>query len=233
MHTVPTDFYFLGERDYVHGPTILGAFLSTLNTLCGSAEPPAARVVTCRFRKYLRENGTVLAWGASEEPPDMRMGEVCATATISAAGGTYRFAVLPRGDSSIRCRMPYEEGAYLAHVVQVADFSGSASIQNVRTKKDLVRAIVALNKKLHDLRMEAHAQSGRYRWSFASVEGLELPAIPAESAGDAPSFEGLLSLESASVWSVGGNLHTVSRGQVRLADFPPCSFQIGFAGHLR
>src|SRR2546425_3685145 len=216
MHTVPTDFYFLGERDYVHGPSILGACLSIVEKVCGSAESPAVRVVTCRFRRYLRENGTVLAWSASEAPPHVGTGEVCATATLSVGDGTYRFAVLERGDSSIGCRVPYEEDAYLGHLVQAGDFSGSGNIQNVWTKKDLVRAIVAFNKRLHDRWMGEHGQSGRYRWSFASLEGMELPAIPAESPGDAPSFAGLLSLDQTSVWRVEGNLHTVSHGQVRL-----------------
>jgi hypothetical protein len=113
-----------------------------------------------------------------------------------------------------------------------SDFAGEGTIQNIRSRKDLLRAIVAFNKRLHILTTEGRAPTVTYRWSFASVEGLELPSVSQEMATSS-SLTGSLSLGNVSVWNVEGNLHSLSRGALEVPGFPGSCFRIGFAGQPR
>jgi len=232
--TVNTDYYFLGERTYVHGPTILVSFFAVVDPRGDSIDTdPEIRVVTCRFRRYLRENGTIVWWTAGEEAPEYDSQHLYASATVESRGQTYHFVLLSDGKLSIDRRVPYHENKYLGDFEADREYSGTCSLQGVFTKKDLIRAIVAFNKRIHEDTDRQNPDAESRRWGFSSLDGLLLPGIPAETPKSDAAIETSLRLTSLRVWNVGDNLHSRSEGQLKVPGQRPCTFRLGFTGQAR
>ncbi len=231
MHKRPTNFYFLGERAYVHGPTILGAFLGLvdqLEDLPGSSQ--GATILTCRFREEARENGLLVCWTSQGARPNLDASQVCTTATIQGVARTYGLALVRQEPFPITRRMPYDESVYVAEVSPDGDFGGRGTLTGIRTKKDLIRAIVAFNKMTHDQALRRKAEPGSYRWSFSSVDGLRLPDIPSQDPGQTDSQDAKIELARINVWSIEGNMHSLSQGSLQIPGSERCAFRIGFTG---
>ena len=230
MLVLKTNFYFLGERPYVHGPTILGCFLNTLKEFKdGTDEEADAEIVTCRFRQFISENGTVLCWTSQEKRPKFQPEHLCATATVRSRQGTCSFILLKEGTQPISRRVPYGEDKYLGEVVSDDQFGGKGFLREISTKKDFIRAVVAFNKRVH---IEAERKTGRlpYRWIFSSLEELILPGLPTEIAKNDLRAEARLELANINLWNMGGNLQSISEGYVEFRHHEPCKFKIGFTG---
>ena len=230
MHSFETDFYFLGERTYVHGPTILGSFLNTMEALERANADSETLILTCRFQRYTRENGIILCWTAEEERPRFCTSHLCATATMKSRNLMYNFALLCREGRPIARRMPYDEENYFEEIESDSEFGGRASLRNIATKKDLIRAIVAFNKRVHLKTEGRKASKQSSRWSFSWLRGLALPRFPAETSCSDMTAKASLLLTSMNVWIVRNNFHSVSEGYLEFAEYPPCAFRIGFAG---
>lgn len=234
MYTLETDFYFLGERIYVHGPTILGGFLTAIDRLREPVHIEAeAQILTCRIRQYIRENGTIFCWTVEEEAPKLNASHLCATATVQSHNQAHYFALLTQGVRPIDRCLPYDEDKYLGQVVSDYQFGGAGSLRNIATKKDLIRAIVAFNKRIHVETECCKADGMSYRWIVSSLDGLVLPSLPAEIPVGNIIMDASLRLTSLNVRNVGDNLHSVSEGYLQLAQHAPCRFQIGFARQTR
>lgn len=190
-------------------------------------------IVTCRFRQFIHENGTVLCWGQEEQRPGIDPDGLCTTAILRRGGGQYLFALVRAEAQAIGRRLPYDEDSYLEKVEGDGCFGGSGTVKNVSSKKDLIRAIVALNKQIHETSATGNHVGGSYRWSFGSLEGLELPPIPAELPAAAQGRRGAIHLKSVNLWSVAENLHSVSEGTIRISESYASKFRIGFAGRPR
>jgi hypothetical protein len=230
--SVPTDFYFLGDRTYVHGPTILGCFLSTVERTGAKSGRLPARVITCRFRRLVQEN-CVVACGAKTEPSGLPPGPIWATATIEWGGVEVSLFLIGREIRAIERRLPYDEAAYLTHVEVGSDLTGSAMLQFLRTKKDVIRGIVALTKVLHVEQFDRRGESKKYRWIFSSTDNLVLPGFPAEESAEAAGAKARLRLAVRNVWEMEGRMYTVSGGELEYRGGGPSAFTIGFAGYPR
>ena len=160
-------------------------------------------------------------------------GPLWATATIESGGVEYSASLLGRESRPIERRIPYDEDAYFADVAVEGDFAGSATLQILCTKKDVIRGIVALNKHLHVETFRRKAESNQYRWIFSSTENLGLPKLPAEENSVTEEAKARLRLSMLNAWELEGRMYTVSRGELEFHGGVESSFRIGFVGHPR
>jgi hypothetical protein len=204
MIEIPTDFPFLGARDYVHGTSLLSGFLDALE----SQGARGIRVKRLKFLRPARANGVFrLTRGAAPEPAR-------ATCSLKAdADGAEWLGWFVEGDAPVTRR---EAVTYPIANVRAERFAGSCDI-HPRNRDDLIRCVVEANKRFH----EAGAGPGRVRVRFGYLEDWNAP-------GRDVSFRGRLAAGNLITRQSDGGWLTVNRMQYGPADGPATTLLLCF-----
>jgi len=139
MIETATDFPYLGDRDYIHGTSILSGFLAALEKTAHGG----ITVKRLKFQRPAKLNGRlVLSSGALDEAEAAR-----ASCTLSAAVGgvAWRGFFIDEGAPVTR-RIAV---SYPIAELEAEAFGGSCLI-SPGDRDDLVRALVEANKRFHE-----------------------------------------------------------------------------------
>jgi hypothetical protein len=139
MIEVPTDFAYLGNRDYVHGTSVLIGMLDALEV---SARSPI-RVKRLKFHRVSRRNGVFTLSQAGSVPESST--EANCTLLADAGGKRWHCAFIEKGLPVAR----REDVQYCIANFSGGKFSGSCDV-SPRERGDLIRAIIEANKRCHE-----------------------------------------------------------------------------------
>lgn len=155
MIEIPTSFAFLGNRDYINGPTILcGIIRAVEHRVTGPM-----RMRRVKFQRQSTSNGRLI-FTAGEALPEALASANCVF-DIAAGGERWRGAFVESGAAP--ARVPGIE--YCVSDVAAADFSGACTIQP-RDRDSLIFGLVEANKRVHlqslapDVRAKAEVRFG-------------------------------------------------------------------------
>ena len=139
MIEIETDFPFLGARDYIHGTSILSAFLDALE----SHGHGAIAVKRLKFQRTAASNGTLTL--TTEAFDEARVENANCTFQANAGGSVWRGIFESQGeDVTRRVEVSYPIGNVEAHA-----FGGSCTIE-ANGRDELIRAFVEANKRFHE-----------------------------------------------------------------------------------
>lgn len=165
-----TDFAFLGARDYVHGTTLLSAFVDALETEAGTT----LVVKRIKFPKPASSNGRLLL---TTEALDAARVEAAHCSFLAAAGGTAWRGLFEQTSTAVIRR---ESVSYDISEVRAAAYAGTCRI-GARDRDELIRVFVEANKRFH----EAAAGAERPRAvRFGFLEDWRVPPRNASYAGE-------------------------------------------------
>ena len=170
MIEISSDFPYLGNRDYIHGTTILAAFLDAL-------ERRGLRSITVRrikFQHPARSNGRLFL---TSEPLIEREAQAANCTFVGTAEGTvWRGYFHEQGAPVTRT----ETVSYPITDLQAEGFGGACSI-SPGSRDDLIRVMVEANKRFHEAAFKGAPSAVRFGY-------LESWAVPARAV----SFSGRL-----------------------------------------
>lgn len=218
MQPAPSDFAFIGARDYVHGPTIFDAFRSRVLELAGSADAGLSMRLL-RVNETVRANGVIAVSAAGEPRP--AWGRPAAEMACTAGGNAWHAGLYNRDPTPITKRVPAREKAFVADVALSGSLTGSARLAGIRDNSDLFQAVVEANKQVHLKTLTGDPLSSEVRFRF--VYCLDYTCAP--STGDGT---GTVSVASEGLRDAGEYLFSLTRLELRLGAFAS-TFKLCFA----
>lgn len=164
MESAPSDFAFIGARDYVHGPSIFEAFRSRALEAAGA---PAAGDFSFRFLRInqtLHANGTIVITRADEPQP--RWGRPAAEMSCRAGTRQWYVALYDRESRPITRREIARERDFVCNVRISGALNGEATLAGVRNNADLFQAVVEANKQVHVKTLTGDPVSAAVKFRF-------------------------------------------------------------------
>jgi hypothetical protein len=201
-----TDFPLLGARDYIHGTSVLSAFVTALET---AAPGQPATVQRIKFTRVARANGRLLLTdGDFEMPP-----AACCSFSAMAGDSRWRGAFVDDGTSPMRREAPdYPIDAFVSD-----GFHARCSVAP-RDRDDLIRILIEANRR--SLAAGAGNLPGA-RVKFGYLEAWAVPAAAVTGQG-ALEITNLLARQSPKGWLA------INRHTYRLDGGAPVSLQVCF-----
>jgi hypothetical protein len=218
MQSAPSDFVFIGSRDYVHGPTMFDAFRERVVELAGA---PAAgfSMHLLRVNETVRANGMITVSSAGEPRP--AWGRPAAEMSCIAGGNAWHAALYNREPTPITRRVPAREKAFVTEVELSGALSGTARLGDIRDNSDLFQAVVEANKQVHLKTLTGDPLSSEVRFRF--VYCLDYTCAPSTGDGTAT-----VSVTSEGLRDAGEYLFSLTRLVLRLGAFES-TFKLCFA----
>lgn len=179
-------YEFLGERDYVHGSSMLLSMLQEIAGLAGRGVFDPATIKVFKVNKEFATHGVVeaLPAEAARSRPDLAR----AAARLDLATGQGRFTglVFDRPARPVtRRRADYDAGDYVSWVEPEKDGCGRAGLTAINDPIDLLRGVVEANRQLSWRQAEAPERIRKMRWSYVSAFGI----VSGEKLASAPEVE--------------------------------------------
>jgi hypothetical protein len=167
MIEIETRFPYLGSRDYIHGTSILSAFVDTLERETASA----VSVKRLKFQRVATTNGRL---ALSKEPFEPRQSEAAnCTLQATSAGTVWRGLYAETGTPAVeRIAVEYPIAALTAD-----KFAGRCEIAP-RNRDELIRCLVEANKRFHERSVDGPSQV-----RFGYIESWSAPAADVRFAG--------------------------------------------------
>jgi hypothetical protein len=219
MRSFPSDFAFIGDRDYVHGPTFFEAFREGVLQLAGAQAGEALRVRYLRVNRTVRANGTIVVAGEDEPLPGAE--RPAAEMSCRAGGRSWHAAFHEGGQSPITRRTAPRERDFVRDVELSSAFSGVARLQKLRGDDDLFQAVVEANKQVHLHTLTGNPLSPTPRFRF--VYCLDYQCAPSMGDGTAS-----VRIHSQGLRDLGEYEFSLTALELRLGAFSS-SFRLCFA----
>lgn len=201
-----TDFPLLGTRDYIHGTSVLSAFLTALDA---AAPGQPATVQRIKFTRVARANGRLLLADGDFDPP----AAACCSFSAMAGATRWRGAFVDDGAPPARREAPdYPIDAFVSD-----GFHARCSIAP-RSRDDLIRILIEANRR--SLAAGAGNPPGA-RVKFGYLEAWAVPAAGVTGQG-ALEITNLLARQSPKGWLA------INRHTYRLDGGAPVSLQVCF-----
>lgn len=191
MIEIPTTFAYLGNRDYVHGTSVLVGMLEALESRAAGL----IRIKRFKFRRPSRYNGFI----ALAQDGDGSIPADAANCTLLAEAGGVRWhgAFVEQGITVTR----RETVNYCIANFAGAKFAGACDIAP-RDRGDLIRAFVEANKRCHESSIEPQLGEPQIRFGY-----LEDWAVPPSGV----SFSGRLEVANLIVQKTADGYRTINR----------------------
>lgn len=138
MTKIPTHFAFLGNRDYLNGPTILCGIIRALE----ERDTGPMRMRRVKFQRQSTSNGYLIF--TSGEALPVELASANCVYDVSSGNVRWRGAFVESGAAPIR--VPGID--YCVGDVAAANFSGSCTIEP-RDRDSLIFGLVEANKQIH------------------------------------------------------------------------------------
>jgi len=207
MIEVRTDFPFLGTRDYIHGTSILDAFLDAAERLSGAA----VMVKRLKLQRTATSNGRlVLAHEACAE----RELDAANAIFVATVDGALCHGFFAEDGSPVGRR---EHVSYAVSDVRAEAFGGMCRIAPAN-RKDLVRATIEANKRFHELTVGG-SEPAVVRFGY--LENWAVP--PADTA-----FSGTLEAKNLITRKTGNGVLTINRLTYTALAGAPTSLMVCF-----
>jgi hypothetical protein len=201
-----TDFPLLGTRDYIHGTSVLSAFLAALEA---AAPGQPATVQRIKFTRIARTNGRLLLTDGDFDPPPA----ACCSFSALAGATRWRGAFVDDGKPPAQRLSPdYPIDAFVSE-----GFSARCTIAP-RNRDDLIRILIEANRR--SLAAGAGDPPGA-RVKFGYLEAWAAPAAAVSGRGSL-EITNLLARQSPKGWLA------INRHTYRLDGGAPVSLQVCF-----
>lgn len=192
MIEVPTDFAFIGYRNYVNGPTILSGIIRALEPQVTAA----MRLKRVKFQRQSTSNGRLVITTDVALPRDFESANC--VFDVAADGKRWRGAFVETGVAP--ARVPSIE--YCVSDVSAADFSGACTIDPV-DRDSLIFGLIEANKRVH-LQSLPDAVREQAEVRFGYLEDWDVP--PAGVA-----FSGPLAVQNLITQRAETRIRTINR----------------------
>lgn len=218
MECALSDFAFIGERDYVHGPTIFEAFRARA---LAAAKTPATGFSFrfLRINQTVHANGTIVIVRADEPRPPW--GRPAAELSCDAGASAWYLGLYDRESRPITRREPAREKDFVRDVALSGPLSGEVTLIGVRDNADLFQAVVEANKQVHLKTLTGDPASTAVKFRF--VYCLDYACAPS-FASDA----GTVIVRSEGLRSAGGHRFSLTTLDLRFGSFTT-TFKLCFA----
>lgn len=148
-----SDFPFNGERDYVHGPTMLDAFRRAALETAKAAEGVPVKVRLFRVNQLVQANATIAASAGTR--PAVAASRPWAEMVCMVDGAPIHVGLYDIDRTPVTERRESLEKTFIDTVELTRPFSGHARLHRIATQYDLIQAVVEANKQLHLLTVPA------------------------------------------------------------------------------
>ena len=191
MTETRTNFAYLGNRDYVHGTSVLIGMLEALETEGAGA----IRLRRLKFHRASRSNGVIRLARDAGAPFSAETANCTLSADVDGArwhGAFIEQGVAVSGRTTVDYRLANMQGA---------NFSATCDIEPAN-RDDLIRAIIEANKRSHEISIEPQAGAPLVRFGY-----LEDWTVPRRDVG----FSGRLEVRNLIAQKTATGYRTINR----------------------
>lgn len=176
-NSLPSGFWLLDGRNYVHGTTVFARFLEALDQSSSAlgllpAAPPA--IASYKIAREVRNQGWIEV--RTSQPDPVSGGQApAASAEMSCLLGERKVRILlyESGDAPVTDRRPDETERMLSEVRPSGDIGGSAHLVGVAGMAQLVAGLIRVNKELHQAALAPSGDGLNVRWLYL----LDMPPL--------------------------------------------------------
>lgn len=204
MIDAATDFPYLGDRDYIHGTSILNGVLAALE----GAAPGKLELKRLKFQRPAKTNGRLTLTTAALNETEL----ADANCTLLAAvNGTVWRGFFQEDGAPVDVRVP------VSYPITdlVANGYGGRCVISPNGRDDLVRALVEANKRFHE---DAFHETGAPAVRFGYIESWSVPEAGIAFSGRLESknlitrktADGVMTINKLTYWPDKGDAATLT-----------------------